>query len=137
MVQDDDKTRAEVAAAFRERMIAEMERRGHRTPEDFARFAGVTKNTGYNWHGGGLPRAEALVKLVRASGISADYWLGLSDARQPPRELSDNEANPGPAAVTPQAADPERAIEIAEEMGRRARQPDAPAARRPRSRRSQ
>lgn len=118
MVQPDN-TRERVITAFRARIVEEMALRGLRTPEDLAHFAGVTKNTGYNWHGGGLPRADGLAKLVEASGISADYWLGLSDVRQAPAELSQDELDPDLAAAISQADDPAQAVAIAQEIEER------------------
>jgi transcriptional regulator with XRE-family HTH domain len=43
-------------------------------------MTGLTEQTVFNWEQGrSLPSYDALRKLVVASGISADWWLGLID----------------------------------------------------------
>ena len=43
---------------------------------------GLTEQTVFNWEQGrSLPSYDALKKLVEASHISADWWLGLTDDR--------------------------------------------------------
>lgn len=45
---------------------------------ELARRLEVTEQTLLNWENGRLPSYEALRMLVRASGITGDYWLGLT-----------------------------------------------------------
>jgi transcriptional regulator with XRE-family HTH domain len=43
---------------------------------------GLTEQTVFNWEQGrSLPSYDGLKKLVKASHISADWWLGLTDHR--------------------------------------------------------
>lgn len=43
---------------------------------------GLTEQTVFNWEQGrSLPSYDGLAKLAKASGISADWWLGLTDRR--------------------------------------------------------
>jgi len=44
----------------------------------------VTEQTLLNWEAGRVPSFDALARLVQASGISGDYWLGVIDT---PRSL--------------------------------------------------
>lgn len=49
------------------------------TAEALARAANVTKSTGYNWVGGGLPNLETLIRLADATDTNLDYWIGRTD----------------------------------------------------------
>jgi transcriptional regulator with XRE-family HTH domain len=40
---------------------------------------GVTEQTLLNWESGRAPSYDALARLVAASGVSGDYWLGVTD----------------------------------------------------------
>lgn len=45
-------------------------------------LTGLTEQTVFNWgQGRSLPSYDALRKLVTSTGISADWWLGLTDYR--------------------------------------------------------
>lgn len=45
-------------------------------------LTGLTEQTVFNWEQGrSLPSYDALRKLVTATGISGDWWLGLTDER--------------------------------------------------------
>lgn len=46
---------------------------------------GVTEQTLLNWESGRVPSFDALARLVEVSGISGDYWLGVSDVKRPAR----------------------------------------------------
>lgn len=45
---------------------------------------GVTEQTLRNWEQGGVPSFMALRELVRVSGLSADWWLGIIGHRRRP-----------------------------------------------------
>ena len=65
-----------------ERLIALMAANGigETKGEHLARFIDVTKETGYNLLKPAYrARADTLVKLARAFGVSTDYLLGLTD----------------------------------------------------------
>jgi transcriptional regulator with XRE-family HTH domain len=55
------------------------------TRRELARAIDVTEQTLINWEKGTVPSADALARLVRYSGISADWWLGISDVKGRPR----------------------------------------------------
>lgn len=102
-----------MAEVVHERLLVLMDARGLRTPEDLARFAGVTKQTGYNWMGSGAPSANSLRKIAKAFGVTTDYLLGL--AADPPAASA--VARPSDAKT---GRDLERAGEaLAEDSGRR------------------
>lgn len=62
--------------------LREWRRNNGMSQRQVSDLTGLTEQTVFNWEQGrSLPSYDALRKLVTASGISADWWLGLSDYR--------------------------------------------------------
>lgn len=51
------------------------------TRRQLARDLGVTEQTLINWEHGTQPTIEPLARLATYSGLSLDWWLGLTDVR--------------------------------------------------------
>lgn len=51
------------------------------TRRQLARDLEVTEQTLINWERGTQPTIEPLARLAAYSGISLDWWLGLTDSR--------------------------------------------------------
>ena len=66
---------------FQVRLEEFMVERGFKTAEELARAVNVTKSTGYNWIGGGMPRVDTLIRLADATDTNLDYWIGRTDYR--------------------------------------------------------
>ena len=51
------------------------------TRRSLAQALGVTEQTLINWERGTQPTIEPLARLAAYSGLSLDWWLGLTDER--------------------------------------------------------
>ena len=51
------------------------------TRRALAQHLGVTEQTLINWERGTQPTIEPLTRLADYSGLSLDWWLGLTDER--------------------------------------------------------
>ena len=67
-------TQDEIAA---ERLKEFMARKGF-NKVSFARWLGIERKSVHRWCNGQLIGTKALVTLARKTGISCDWWLGLS-----------------------------------------------------------
>lgn len=74
--------RGDTKHAFAKRLREWREENGY-SQRRVAIIAGITEQTVFNWEQGrSMPSYDALKKLVTASGISADWWLGLTERRR-------------------------------------------------------
>ena len=62
---------------FAKRFGAWREAQGESRRVTAARL-GVTEQTLLNWEAGRTPSFDALARLVHASGVSADWWVGVA-----------------------------------------------------------
>lgn len=79
---DDAGGRGDTPQVFAMRLRAWRLEQGY-SQRRVALLADLTEQTVFNWEQGrSLPSYDALRKLAKASGISADWWLGLTDRRR-------------------------------------------------------
>jgi transcriptional regulator with XRE-family HTH domain len=58
--------------------------RGEMSNTEFAEMVGISRQTmGFYLNGDRIPDAEMLIKICKATGVSSDYLLGLSDETTP------------------------------------------------------
>lgn len=74
---------------FYEKLEKEIEKRNINL-NILAKETGISQPTTNKWKNGGLPGANALIKICKYLKVSADYLLDLDDSPPPPH-LSDQE----------------------------------------------
>lgn len=75
---------------FYEKLNNELQKR-HMNLNQLAKETGIAQPTTSRWKNGGLPGADALIKICKYLNVSADYLLDL-DETPPPPTLTDQEA---------------------------------------------
>lgn len=74
---------------FYEKLEKEIEKRNINL-NILAKETGISQPTTNKWKNGGLPGANALIKICKYLNVSADYLLDLDDSPPPPY-ISDRE----------------------------------------------
>lgn len=74
---------------FYEKLNNELEKRNLNLNQ-LSKETGIAQPTTSRWKHGGLPGADALIKICKYLNVSADYLLDL-DEEAPPPQLSDQE----------------------------------------------
>lgn len=97
----------------KERLI-KVRKRFSKTPYRFAKKLGINAGTYSKYESGETPhmRTDNLEKIVKATGVSADYILGLSDFEEPFIESHPGEFISVPVYGSVPAGEPMEALEV-------------------------